>query len=107
MAAQGKGQTIEAPVEKPAVVDYTPRIVKQGARAPLGMKRFKIRADYPYGSPTEYVLARDEDAARKEYLRATLLDAWEAKQQAAWKADGSPEHRKPAPPILVVTALPD
>ncbi len=94
-------------VEKPAAPDYTPRVVKQSVRALAGMKRFKIRADFPAGNPTEYMLARDEDAARKEYLRVTLLDTWQEKQLGSWKADGSPEHRKPASPVLVITVLPD
>lgn len=48
-----------------------PRVISQNERAPKGLKRFKLRCDNYQTQPTLYVLAKDEDQARAEYLKVT------------------------------------
>lgn len=76
-----------------------PRVIHSSERAPAGLTRFKIRAENHHPRQIRYVLAENEQDARKEYAKA---EGFEAAQAAARKRG-----HELAPLEMVVTALPD
>lgn len=84
------------PTPPVAAATPAPRVVHQNFRAPPGLARWKIRCvNYP-DQVGRYLLARTEEQARAEYVRATGLHA-----VLAAIGEGAPE------PRLMVKKLPD
>lgn len=102
---------VESPKEDPKAPRYglaypagqgpLPRVVGQRARAPEGLKRFKIRCTNmgAVGAP-RYILAANEAEARQHYLRVQRIDEQIRRLQESGQ-------EKIEPPLLVVVALPD
>lgn len=77
-----------------------PRVIDPLERAPKGLIRFKIRCNNYHPQKTRYILARTEDEARAEFMKANGLD----KHIAKLKKINTPNLVEAD---LVVTQLPD
>jgi hypothetical protein len=91
--------------EKVDTFGPVPRVCDQNFRAMKGYKRFKIKG----GADADclYILAANEDDARKCYLDASGLGKAFESALYEWKKAGSKAHTEPTSPPLSVTELPD
>jgi hypothetical protein len=92
-----EGRPLDRPPVGPAAAGLpVPRVIHQNERAPEGLRRFKIRCTNYEAQPFRYILASNEEEAKRHYLKATGLDV-------ALRRQGD----KGLPPDLSVREQPD